>query len=295
MQDKSTRRHFLKVSAMGAGVSAVTFSDYAVGGVSIKDKDQSGQAKKVKFELGMASYTLRQFGLDETLAITTKLGLRHISLKAFHMPLDSTPEVIDKTVAKVKKEGLDIYGVGVIYMTNADEVNKAFEYAKAAQVKVLVGVPNHDLLPLVEEKVKEYDIKLAIHIHGPGDQVFPTSQSVYEKLKGMDKRMGICFDIGHTMRSGIDPSEALRHCADRVHDVHLKDVSDSTEEGYTVGVGQGVIDIPGFLRTLIDIDYSGIVSLEHDRDVEDIFPILTESVGYTHGVLDAFDLYSRGT
>jgi inosose dehydratase len=289
MKDSTTRRNFLKASVAGAGVYAMTLGDYAVGGgVSNKNTEQSDKAAKTfKFELGMASYTLRQFGFADTLAMTKRLGMKKIAFKDFHLPLNSTPDVINDVLTKVNSTGLDLYGCGVIYMKNTDEVNQAFEYVKAARVKVLIGVPNHDLLPLVERKVKESDIKLAIHIHGPGDKVFPTSQSVYEKLKGMDKRMGICFDIGHTQRSGIDPSDALRQCADRVLDVHIKDVNEAAAEGYTVGIGRGIIDIPKFLRTLVDIDYDGVVSLEHDKDVEDLFPILAESVGYTRGVLAA--------
>ena len=172
-------------------------------------------------------------------------------------------------------------------MKNADEVNHAFEYAKAAGMKVIIGVPNHDLLPMVEQKVKEYNITLAIHNHGPGDKVYPTPQSAYEKLKGMDKRMGLCIDVGHTQRSGIDLSDAARECADRLHDIHLKDVSESTGKGTTVEIGRGVINIPKLLRTLIDIDYSGTASFEYEKDAKDPLPGLAESVGYTHGVLDA--------
>jgi len=288
MTDKSNRRNFLKLMTIGTGLSVASLSENAVGKTSADKKESPDKlTKKPKFELGMASYTLREFGLDDTIAITKRVALKKIAFKSFHLPLDSSDEQIKEVVAKVQQAGLILYGGGVIYMKNADEVNRAFEYAKAAGMKVIIGVPNHDLLPLVEQKVKEYNITLAIHNHGPGDKVYPTPQSAYEKLKGMDKRMGLCIDVGHTQRSGIDPSEAAIECADRLHDIHLKDVNESTGKGTTVEIGRGVIDIPKFLRTLIDIDYSGMASFEYEKDAKDPLPGLAESVGYTRGVLAA--------
>jgi len=288
MTDKSNRRNFLKLMTIGTGLSVASLSENAVGKTSADKKESPDKlTKKPKFELGMASYTLREFGLDDTIAITKRVALKKIAFKSFHLPLDSSDEQIKEVVAKVQQAGLILYGGGVIYMKNADEVNRAFEYAKAAGMKVIIGVPNHDLLPLVEQKVKEYNITLAIHNHGPGDKVYPTPQSAYEKLEGMDKRMGLCIDVGHTQRSGIDPSEAAIECADRLHDIHLKDVNESTGKGTTVEIGRGVIDIPKFLRTLIDIDYSGMASFEYEKDAKDPLPGLAESVGYTRGVLAA--------
>jgi sugar phosphate isomerase/epimerase len=280
MTDKSNRRNFLKLMTVGAVLPAASFPKNAIAKTPTRKSK-----KKPKFELGMASYSLREFKLDDTLAMTKRLGLKKIAFKSFHLPLDSSTEAIKETVAKVKKSGLHLYGGGVIYMKNADEVNRAFEYAKTAGMKVIIGVPNHDLLGLVEKKVKEYDIKLAIHNHGPGDKVYPTPQSAYEKIKSMDKRMGLCIDVGHTQRSGIDPSVAARECADRLHDIHLKDVSESTGKGKTVEIGRGVIDIPKFLKTLIDIDYSAMASFEYEKDSKDPLPGLAESIGYTRGVL----------
>jgi sugar phosphate isomerase/epimerase len=273
---------------IGAGLSAASLSQKAAGKTPADKKDRKDKSKKKpKFELGMASYSLREFNLDDTLAMTKRLALRKIAFKSVHLPLDSSIDTIKETVAKVNKAGLTLYGGGVIYMKNTDQVNQAFEYARAAGMKVIIGVPNHDLLPLVEQKVKEYDITLAIHNHGPGDKVYPTPQSAYEKLKGMDKRMGLCIDVGHTQRSGIDPSESARRFADRLHDIHLKDVNKSTGKGTTVEIGRGVIDIPKLLKTLIDIDYSGMASFEYEKDAKDPLPGLAESVGYTRGVLAA--------
>jgi sugar phosphate isomerase/epimerase len=135
--------------------------------------------------------------------------------------------------------------------------------------------------------VKQYDINVAIHNHGPGDKVYPTPASAYEKIKDLDGRIGLCNDIGHTCRSGVDPAASAEKYADRLLDVHIKDVSAGVPQGSTVEVGRGVIDIPKFLRTLVKIDYAGIVSFEYEKDENDPLPGLSESVGYVRGAMAA--------
>ena len=149
----------------------------------------------------------------------------------------------------------------------------------------IIGVPKHELLALVNKKVQEYDIKVAIHNHGPGDKVYPTPRSAYERITELDKRVGLCIDIGHTQRAGEDPSEAAEKFADRLLDVHIKDVSASTVEGKTVEMGRGVIDIPRFVKTLLKINYADVVSFEYEKDEQDPLPGVAESVGYVRGVL----------
>jgi len=203
------------------------------------------------------------------------------------LPLDSTAEYIGEVVKKVKDAGLVLYGGGVIYMRNEVQVNQAFDYARAAGVKIIIGVPEPDLLPLVEKKVREYDIKVAIHNHGPTDKVYPTPASAYERIKDLDKRIGLCDDIGHTQLAGVDPSVSAEKFADRLLDVHIKDVSIASAKGQGVEIGRGVIDIPRFLRTLLKIKYAGVVSFEYEKDENDPLAGLAESVGYVKGALAA--------
>ena len=185
-------------------------------------------------------------------------------------------------------QGNELFKIsGVIYMGTEAEVHRAFDYAKAAGMRVIIGVPGHELLPLVDKKVKEYDIQVAIHNHGPGDKRYPTPQSAYERIRDLDKRIGLCNDIGHTIRAGSDPAVSIERFADRLHDVHMKDVTAAARQGTGVEVGRGVIDIPQVLRTLVKIDYSGIVSFEYEKDADDPLAGLAESVGYVRGVLAA--------
>jgi len=100
----------------------------------------------------------------------------------------------------------------------------------------------------------------------------------------MDKRMGLCIDIGHTVRVGADLIASTEKCADRLMDVHMKDVTEAAPRGHGIQVGRGVIDIPPFLRTLRRLNYSGVVSFEYEEEAKDPLPGLAESVGYVRGV-----------
>ncbi len=271
------RREFLQVAAAGAAACC--------GLGTVRASAQPTTAGKPKFELGLASYTLRKFDLTKTIEMTKRVGLKHIALKDFHLAMNSSPEQIRAAAAQVRDAGLDLYGVGVIYMKTADEVNRAFNYAKEAGARVIIGVPEHNLLALVNEKVQEYDIKVAIHNHGPGDKVYPLPSSAYEKVKDLDPRIGLCNDIGHTARSGLDPAASILEFADRLHDLHIKDVSAANAKGGGVEMGRGVIDIPSVMRALVKMNYTGFASFEYEKDENDPIPGLAESVGYARGVM----------
>lgn len=274
-----TRKNFLKL--LGVGTLAAT-------SVTCKAASSTGKiaGSGQRLKLGVASYSLRKLSLDESLAVCNRLGIGAISLKSMHLPLDSSVSTIKKTAEKVRDAGVDFYGAGVIYMKSEAEVNNAFAYAQAAGIGVIIGVPNHELLPLVERKVKETNIKLAIHNHGPGDEVYPSPESVYEKIKDLDQRIGLCIDIGHTFRIGLDPVEETRKYKARLYDVHLKDVDQRGAKGSSQELGRGIMDIPAFIKVLQEINYTGIVGLEYEKDGDDPVPGLAESVGYTNAVMD---------
>jgi inosose dehydratase len=284
---KTTRRKFLK--SAGIGVAGASLSSILTASNKYPENSDPPASKieeKLRpFNLGMASYTFREFPLDETLKMTKRLGLERIAFKDFHLPLESSDEEIKTVAEKTKAAGLDLYGCGVVYMKNEEEVERAFHYAKTAGMRIIIGVPDHELLKMVNKMVDEHNIKVAIHNHGPGDKLYPTPESAYVKIENLDPRIGLCIDIGHTKRAGVDPSESAMKFADRLHDVHIKDVTAATKEGGTIEIGHGVIDIPKFLRTLIELDYKGSVSFEFEKDGKDPLPGVAESVGYVRGVL----------
>jgi len=234
----------------------------------------------------MASYSLRKFSLEQALAMTRRVGLDAICLKSFHLPLELTVEQIGDSIAPAEKAGILAYGGGVITMKNAAAVDRAFEYARTAGMSRIVCSPDPSVLPLVDEKVREYDIAVCIHNHGPGDAHWATPEVAYPKIAHLDPRVGLCHDIGHTTRYGADPIVATRKCADRILDVHFKDVTKAAKEGHAIACGRGVIDIPALLRAMIEVGYDGYLAFEYEREPDDPLPGLAESVGYVRGVLD---------
>lgn len=279
---KSNRRSFLKLS--GAGIAAMAVPVAAGAASLVAPKTPAFPVK-----LGLASYTLRKLSLDDALAVCQRLDLKHISLKDFHLKLNATDQEIADVVKKCNDAGVELGSGGVIYMKTEAEADHAFEYARKAGMNMIIGVPQHELLPYVEKKVKEYNIRLAIHNHGPGDLVYPSCESAYVLIKNMDKRMGLCLDIGHTQRIGRIPSDDLKNYFDRIFEIHMKDVTSSDKDGKPVEVGRGVIDIPGFLRKVVKMKFQGIVSFEYEKEDQDPVPGLAESLGYVKGVLAVID------
>lgn len=275
------RRDFLKTGAFGMAAAAFDPSRPIPGSFPRSRKRESPPG----FDLGMASYTFREFNLDTTVEMTKRLALGRIVLKSMHLPLESALDEVAAAAEKVRAAGLDLYGCGVVYMSTAAELEQAFRYAQTAGMRMIIGVPDPDLLAQAELKAKETGIRLAIHNHGPEDKLYPTPGSAYEKIKGLDARIGLCIDIGHTIRAGVEPAEAAEKYADRLLDVHIKDVTAATKDGQTVEMGRGVIDIPRFVRTLIRHSYTGTLAFEFEKDGSDPLPGVAESVGYLRGVL----------
>ncbi|MDD2475291.1 MAG: sugar phosphate isomerase/epimerase, partial [Dysgonamonadaceae bacterium] len=228
-----------------------------------------------------------KFDLDKTLETLQKTDVHYLCIKDFHLPFNSTDKEIKAFHAKLAGYGVTGYGVGPIYMRSKEEVDNAFEYAKRVGVRVIVGVPNYELLPYINEKVAEYDMQYAIHLHGPDIELYPDADDVWKNVKDLDPRMGMCLDIGHDRRNGKDPVADLEKYHSRVFDIHLKDVTGATKLGYSVEVGRGILDIPGFVRMLRKVKYTGVVSLEHERNMDDPFMGIAESIGYFRGVVAA--------
>ena len=281
-----TRRDFIKVVGMGTAASLAWPRGDATPG-SAAAAESTGRASGRPLHLALASYTLRKFDLDAALAMTARAGLEAICLKSFHLPLDATADEIAAAAAKVQQAGIRLYGGGVISMNNLQQVDQAFQYAKTAGMSKIIAAPRPDMLPRINDLVQQYDIAVCIHNHGPGDKHFPTPETAYAVIRELDNRVGLCHDIGHTVRYGADPIAQTRQCADRLLDVHLKDVTAATEKGSATPCGRGVIDLAAMIRTLLDIGFTGWAAFEYEADADDPLPGLAESVGYIHGILDA--------
>jgi sugar phosphate isomerase/epimerase len=274
-----SRRQFLKLAGTGVLAAGAT-SLYANPGIQVPvDKATN------TFTIGMAGYTFLRFSVEKTIEMMKRIGVTNLSLKDFHMPMNSTQDQITAVLDKFRSAGIIVYTVGVVYMKTKESVDQAFEYARMTGVKMIVGAPNYELLPYVEEKIKKYNFKLAIHNHGPDNPLYPNATDIWNHIKDLDARIGICIDIGHTTRDGQDPSADITKYKSRIYDIHIKDVDKAAKEGTTIEMGRGIIDIPKVVATLRKIKYTGSCSLEFEKDMTDPLPGIAESIGYFKGVM----------
>jgi sugar phosphate isomerase/epimerase len=282
-----SRRSFLATAA-GAATWASLGRDVAGEKFPLPVAAKGDRASRLK--LGIASYSMREFTLDQALDMAKTMGVTHMTFKDVHIPRTDPPEATRALRAKIEAAGITIMGGGTITIPNdPSKVEKEFEYAKNAGFPLIFVAPHPDVLDTIEKHAKSYDIKVAIHNHGPEDKLWPRPQDAYAAVKSRDKRLGLCVDVGHTLRTGTDPVAACRECRDRLYDMHVKDLAVATDKDSQVAVGRGVIDYPALFRTLLEIGYQGQVGLEYEINAKNPLPGMIESMAYMRGVLDAVD------
>ncbi|MDR3228138.1 MAG: sugar phosphate isomerase/epimerase [Puniceicoccales bacterium] len=298
------RRNFLKHGALLAGFPLLGTTAASAAAAAASTAAVPSPAKIIghtpldAFRLGVAGYTFHKFKLDKTLEMLRSVDVHFLCIKDFHLPLKSSPEQIAAFHKKCATFGVTGYGVGPIYVGSEKALRESFDYAKRVGVKTLVGVPwkpagkkraaSPELLKIANELVQEYDIKYAIHNHGPDmPELFPNAQSGIELIANMDKRVGLCLDIGHELRDGKDPVKALLDYGDRIHDIHIKNVTAATKAGKGIELPRGLIDFPALVRTLRKIGYTGVCSLEYEKDMGNPLLGIAESIGYFRGIADA--------
>ena len=279
---ENSRRNFFKnagASALALSLSSAFLSE----NLFATNKEEKTDKKKDLFDVGIAGYTFLKFKLEPSLEMMERVGIHYLSIKDFHLPIDSTSEQIAAFHEKLKSREIIGYAVGPIYMTSKAEVDKAFDYAKRVGVSLIVGVPEHELLPYVNKKVKEYNFRYAIHNHGVKDKRYPSVESIYEKIKDLDTRMGICHDIGYSAEMGFDPAEVTLKYGHRIYEVHIKDMTEGSPNGKDCVIGRGIVDFSAYITALRKTKYAGKCSIEMES--EDPLPVIAESVGYFKGVM----------
>ncbi|MBV9760643.1 MAG: sugar phosphate isomerase/epimerase [Acidobacteriaceae bacterium] len=239
------------------------------------------------FKLGVASYSFRKFSREKAIEMTKQLGTPYLNVKDFHLALDSTPEQIDAAKKEFADAGIVLVGCGNVSFQKDDEadIRGKFEYAKRAGFPLIVCAPTAVTLPKLEAFVKEYNIKIAVHNHGPEDKNFPTPQSVLKIVKNMDPRCGLCIDIGHTARTGVDVVESIADAGPRLLDMHVKDLAQPSVKESQVAVGEGKLPFPRIFLQLIKMKYGGCVNLEYEVEENNPLPGMEKSFSYMRGVL----------
>lgn len=287
MSHLTSRRSFL--GAAGAGLVA-----YALPPASAKIEPSPWGIK-----LGIATYTFREFNRADTIAFIKKLQIQWVSVKQegvkgkYHWDMSAPAEEQAKAKSDFQEAGLKVMSAGNTDMKGltADKLRPLFEWAKTGGVPMLVAAPVRDNIGVIEQLVKEFDIKVAIHNHGPEDKNFPTPESVLEAVKGRDPRLGLCMDVGHSARAGADVVKAIANAGSRLLDMHVKDLS-SFQQGpgvkpgdLQVDVGEGIMPFPAIFKQLKKMNYQGCVNLEYEINGKDPMVGVQKSFSYLRGVL----------
>ncbi len=237
--------------------------------------------------LGVASYSFREFNRELAIKCIKELRTPWVSVKEFHLPYRSSPEELENGRKEFERAGLTIVSGGNITLAkdDPDDIRRYFEYAKMCGMPMMVCAPTHSNLGTIERFVKEYNIRIAIHNHGPEDTKFPTPQSVLAVVRDMDPRCGLCMDVGHSARAGANVVESIAEAGSRLFDMHIKDLKTFEPPAVQCDVGEGIMPIVGIFKQLQKIGYQGNVNLEYEINGDNPLPGMQKSFSYMRGVL----------
>jgi sugar phosphate isomerase/epimerase len=276
-----SRRSFVQSGALAAACAVS-------GAVPAMAEAIPAAGKPSPIKLGLASYTFRNFSRAQLIGFMKQLNLTDLNCKDAkdHLPMDPIAE--QQALKDYAAAGIKLHAVGTVAFPKDedDDIRAKFEYAKRAGVNVIVaGDPAPATLPRIEKFVKEYDIRLAIHNHGPEDKIFPSPFDVLKVVKHMDPRIGCCIDIGHAARARTNLVEAIHAAGPRLYDLHVKDLANFTSRESQVPVGQGILPFREIFAALVKIRYQGFVDLEYEIHPDDPMPGAIESFAFMRGVL----------
>ncbi|MGD0681355.1 MAG: sugar phosphate isomerase/epimerase [Terracidiphilus sp.] len=291
MKQAFSRRNFVQSSALLAMACA------APSAVPAFAEPRPASGKPSPIHLGLATYTFRNFTRAQMIGYLKQLIVADINVKDVkdHLPMDPVEEA--KALADYAAAGIKLHAAGAIYFRNNDDadIRAKFEYCKRAGISVIVaGDPTPETLPRLEKFVNEYDIRIAIHNHGPEDKLWPSPLDVLKSLKDTDPRIGCCIDVGHTVRAGADLVQSIREVGPRLFNVHMKDLTDFHRKDSQVAVGDGIMPVREMFAELIAINYKGFVDLEYEIHADDPMPGVISSFAYMRGVLAGMGYASRG-
>ena len=284
MKNSLSRRHLLRSGALTA--AACTIPSAVSASFSAGPAQATGKPSPVW--LGLASYTFRDFDRAQLIGFMQQLHVFQLNAKDIMNQLPMDPAGEAQALEAYAGADINLHAVGAIYFTKDDDadIRSKFDYAKRAGVSVIVaGDPAPATLPRIEKFVREYDIRLAIHNHGPEDKLWPSPLDILKTVKNMDPRIGCCIDVGHCVRAGTDVVEAIHQVGPRLFNVHMKDLTSFNDKNSQVAVGEGKMPVPQIFKALIQTNYKGFVDLEYEVHAEDPMPGVISSFAYMRGVL----------
>jgi sugar phosphate isomerase/epimerase len=283
MSRKNTfsRRDFVRSGAMLAAACAAPNEAFSLA----RKPPSTDEAFPIR--LGLASYTFRNFSRAPMIGFMKQLDVLALNAKDAkdHLPTDAQEE--SAALADYAAAGIRLHAAGVIYFTKDEDadIRTKFEYSKRAGIPMIVAGAVPQILPRIEKLVEEYNIRIAIHNHGPEDKLWPSPLDVLKVVKNMDPRIGCCIDVGHTVRAGTDVVQAIHEAGPRLLNLHMKDLTNFESKESQVAVGNGIMPVRKMFEALIATRYQGFVDLEYEIHPEDPMPGVISSFAYMRGVL----------
>ena len=282
-----SRRDFLRTTATAAAALTAPRSMTAL-------VEQTPEPSMIR--LGLASYTFRNFGRAQLIGFMKQLNVVDLNAKDVrdHLPADEGGEAT--ALQDYSAAGIKPHAAGVISFAKGDDadIRAKFEYAKRAGLHVIVGGdPLPDTLPRIEKFVKEYDIRVAIHNHGPEDRIWRSPLDVLKTVKSLDPRIGCCIDVGHTVRAGTDVVQAIHEAGPRLYNIHMKDLTNFQDKESQVAVGDGKMPVRQIFEALLAEKYAGFVDLEYEVHPDDPMPGVTRSYSFMRQLLAGMALDHR--
>ena len=282
MTNTFSRRTFVRSGALVAATCAASSNFFALA----QERPLVDQTSPIR--LGLASYTFRNFSRTQMIGFMKQLNVFALNAKDVkdHLPTDSQEEAV--ALADYASAGVKVHAAGTIYFEKDEDadIRTKFEYCKRAGIAVIVaGDPTPETLPRIEKFVKEYDISIAIHNHGPEDKLWHSPLDVLKAVKGLDSRIGCCIDVGHTVRTGTDVVQAIHEAGPRLLNVHMKDLTNFQDKESQVAVGDGIMPVRRMFEALVAMRYKGFVDLEYEIHPDDPMPGVISSFAYMRGIL----------
>ncbi len=290
MKPAFSRRDFIHSSALVAAASV------APHGVFARSTEAPSASAPLPIRLGLASYTFRNFTRAQLIAFMKQLNVFDLNAKDTKDHLPTDPQQESAALADYAAAGIKLHAAGAIYFTKNEDadIRSKFEYCKRAGIGTIVaGDPAPETLPRIEKFVKEYNIRIAIHNHGPEDKLWHSPLDVLQAVRDLDPRIGCCIDVGHTVRAGTDVVEAIREAGPRLLNIHMKDLTNFQDKESQVAVGDGAMPVRKMFEALIAIKYAGFVDLEYEVQPDDPMPGVIASFAYMRGVLAGLGYTNR--
>ena len=277
---------------------------------------------QVPFKLGIARYTMCKAGLYKALDIMQTLDTHYLGLIEGSIRYDASEAEFAAYKAHCAKYGVEVVSAGPLYYSTESELKACCEFAKRYGMKYISVVPfewnpkiahitgddpakvnaeRRKILPpaewriesdrmmdLLEEYCRKYDLRAAVHNHGPDNAyLYPTGEASLKRIGNRDHRIGVCLDVGHERRAGLDPAAFIRRHGDRIVEVHMKNIKIDPVQNFARIGSRGELDIPAIMQALADVGFDGYCLVEYETDFDDNLVPLAESIGYYRGCMDA--------